>query len=82
MANPDKMLLSKYVASIMTQMADAAAQVEAKYPQWRVQSCDLTARGVLKPMSDGSVMIDIDEPTKAAWSDIPIKMTRLPGVDS
>jgi hypothetical protein len=26
-------------------------------------------------------MIDIDEPTKAAWSDIPIKMTRLPGVD-
>lgn len=80
MANTDKLPLSEYIGSIMEQVAAAQEKFEKKHPQWRIPSVDIVARGVLKPVA-GVVFVDIDEPTKAAWSDIPIKMARLPGVD-
>lgn len=79
-AASDKMPLADYVGSIMEQMAEAATRLEAKYPQWKVTACDFTARACLKPVG-GKVFADIDEPGKLPQSDIPIKMTRVPGAE-
>jgi len=76
----DKLPLVEYVASIMEQMAEAAARLETRFPHWKVVSCDFTARACLKPLG-GVVWADIDEPKNLPMSDIPIKMTRVPGAD-
>lgn len=76
----DKMPLEDYVFSILDQMAAAADRFEVKHLKWMVQTSEMTPRAVLKPIG-GRVYVDIDEPAKAAWSEVPIKMVRVPGAE-